>query len=240
MPSGYDAVDVSALPSGGAFYLGYLDGAWPNFEAVKAKFPYATVLSVTVTGGNHADIIDVESGDATPAGAASWVRAGMGKGVYSDTSTKSALDAALSGLDWWWFAAHPTGVPHIYPGSLATQYAWPGHGSPGNFDISQAISFPPPAPAPPPKPLEAHMIASTPSGNGYWILHPDGSVWSYGDAKYFGGCNPGAPVAGGTLPAGVTAISIEAHPGGEGYWLLSSAHQVYAFGAAAYHGAPSS
>ena len=183
----------------------------------------------------------MESGDATPAGAAAWVRAGKGRGVYSDTSTKSALDAALKGLNWWWFAADPTGVPHIAAGSLATQWAWPGHGSPGNYDISAALSIPAPRPpAPPAPPLESHMIASSPSGNGYWILHPDGSVYAYGDAKYFGGLNPGAPVGGGTLPAGQTAISIESHPGGEGYWILSSSHQVYAFGAAGYHGAPAS
>ena len=84
------------------------------------------------------------------------------------------------------------------------------------------------------------MIASTPSGNGYWILHSDGSVWSFGDAQYFGGLNPGAPVGGGAMPAGVAAISIEGHPGGEGYWILSSVHAVYAFGAAPYHGAPTS
>ena len=78
------------------------------------------------------------------------------------------------------------------------------------------------------------MLASTPSGNGYWILHPDGSVWSFGDAQYYGGCNPGASAP---MPAGETAITITSHPGGEGYWIFTSGHHVYAFGAAAYHGA---
>lgn len=243
MTTGYDAVEVAALPPGGGFYLAYLDGAWPTYAAVKARFPTSNIVTVTVTGNLAADIVDVESGDVTPQDAAAWLRAGKGKGVYSDTSTKPALDVACAGLSWWWFAADPTGVPHIVPGSLATQYAWPGHGSPGNYDISQAVTFPNPPPPPAPIPThsqESNMIASTPSGNGYWILHSDGSVWSYGDAQYFGGLNPGAPVGGGAMPAGVTAISIESHPGGEGYWILSSVHAVYAFGAAPYHGAPSS
>ena len=81
------------------------------------------------------------------------------------------------------------------------------------------------------------MLASTPSGNGYWIVHPDGSIWAFGDAQYLGGCNVGAPVAGGAFAAGEIAITITAHPGGAGYWILSSHGHVYSFGAAGYHGA---
>ena len=147
-------------------------------------------------------------------------------------------------------------VPHGTPGVTthcnpdgSPDPNWGDHPCPGPLRLAQIplivataneLAHPPkPTPPPqPPPPQEFNMITSTPSGNGYWVLHPDGSVWSYGDAKYFGGLNPGAPVGGGALPAGQTAISIESHPGGEGYWILSSQHQVYAFGAAAYHGAP--
>jgi len=124
--------------------------------------------------------------------------------------------------------------------------AWGGHpGCPGDLRKAQraAVLYIAGLVLNPPTPTysqESNMIASTPSGNGYWILHSDGSVWSFGDAQYFGGLNPGAPVGGGAMPAGVAAISIEGHPGGEGYWILSSVHAVYAFGAAPYHGAPTS
>ena len=84
---------------------------------------------------------------------------------------------------------------------------------------------------------ESEMIATSHTGNGYFIAHPDGSVWSFGDAVYAGGCNPGAPVGGGSLPAGVTIVGIASHPTANGYWLRSSAGAVYAFGAAQYHGA---
>ena len=51
------------------------------------------------------------------------------------------------------------------------------------------------------------MLDHTPSGNGYWIVHSDGSVWSFGDAQYCGGCNPGAPAQAGKpgIPAGLLA-----------------------------------
>jgi hypothetical protein len=78
------------------------------------------------------------------------------------------------------------------------------------------------------------MIASTPSGNGYWICRADGSVWSFGDAQYLGGCNPGASAA---MPAGETVTGFASHPGAQGYWIHTSGNHVYAFGQAGYHGA---
>ena len=87
------------------------------------------------------------------------------------------------------------------------------------------------------------MLDHTPSGNGYWIVHSDGSVWSFGDAQYLGGCNPGAPakaggpgIPAGLLSAGESITSITAHPTAQGYWLHSDHGHVYAFGAAPYHG----
>jgi hypothetical protein len=79
------------------------------------------------------------------------------------------------------------------------------------------------------------MIASTPSGNGYWVLKPDGSVWSYGDAEYKGGCNPGASAP---MPAGHVAVGIAAHPVTQGYWITTNFGEVYAFGSSDYKGSP--
>lgn len=120
--------------------------------------------------------------------------------------------------------------------------AWGGHtGCPGTIRANQrgailylaSLIVNPPAPVP--AQGDKRMIASTPSGNGYWIIKTDGAVFSYGDAQFFGGCNPGGAAP---FPPGITAISIEAHPGGQGYWILSSNYSVYAFGAAGYHGHP--
>ena len=136
MATVYDSVTVSALPADpNAIYLGYVDGAWPNFAAVKARFPNNRVLSVTTTGFTKADICDVESGDATPAIAAHGVRAGLYGTIYSARSNLNDLVAALAGLQWHWFCADWTGVRHLVPGSVATQYADPP-ASGGNYDVS--------------------------------------------------------------------------------------------------------
>ena len=153
----YDAVDVAAIPSSATTILAYIDGGYVTYPAVKARFPNARILTITTNGRNRADICDVESGDATPSIAAAGVRAGLYNTVYSALSVKPDLDTALSGSSWQWYAANPTGVPHLVPNSVATQYAWPGLGSPGNYDISvtngvypNAAPTPPPAPAPVP------------------------------------------------------------------------------------------
>jgi hypothetical protein len=133
------------------------------------------------------------------------------------------------------YAPWSTGGYHDLPNYIASipqPAAWtaPGTGP---------APTPPPAPPPPAPPVpilkEDDMLASTPSGNGYWICKPDGSVWSYGDAQYLGGCNPGAAAP---FPPGETAISITAHPTTPGYWILSNTYAVYAFGQSGYHGAP--
>ena len=132
----YDSVTVSALPfHSDAIYLGYVDGAWPNYAAVKARFPNNRVLSVTTTGFTKADICDVETGDASPQIARLGVQNGLYDTVYSARSNLAPLDAALRGLAWHWFCADWTGVPHLVPGSVATQYADPP-ASGGNYDIS--------------------------------------------------------------------------------------------------------
>ena len=148
----YDAVDVAAIPASATTILAYIDGNYVTYPAARKRFPSARILTVTTSGKNAADICDVESQDATPAIAAAGVRAGLYHTVYSDVSTKPALDSALSGLAWQWYAAHPTGVPHLEPNSVATQYAWPGYGSPGNYDISMTNGTYPNAPAPQPAP----------------------------------------------------------------------------------------
>jgi hypothetical protein len=81
------------------------------------------------------------------------------------------------------------------------------------------------------------MIASTPTGNGYWICKADGSVWSYGDAVYQGGTNSAAKTP---MPAGHIATGFASHPTQQGYWITTDHDEVYAFGACAYHGAPPS
>lgn len=229
--------------------MGYIDGYWPDAVALGAAHPGATLIRITTNPAhNDGDMLDVETGDATPAQAPGWVvrrRAAGHQGplVYFAESFRSQVigefikqGVRLPGL---FSAAYPGIGPVIPPGDVGHQ--WIDRGA---YDESVVVDFLPgidPVPTPPsPSPSstqESNMLASTPSGNGYWIVHPDGSIWAFGDAQYLGGCNVGAPVAGGAFAAGEIAITITAHPGGAGYWILSSHGHVYSFGAAGYHGA---
>lgn len=165
--SGYDAVDVAAIPAGGAFILAYIDGDYVTLPAVRARFPNARILTVTTDGRNKADLCDVESGDATPATFAQGFRDGLYDTAYSDVTTKPALDAACEGLDWNWFAADPTGVEHIPPGAIGCQWAWGQLGQvPGNYDADVVLaSWLDPAPTPSPDPPGGSMAVSALTGD---------------------------------------------------------------------------
>ena len=68
-----DSVSASALPAGLPAYAGYVDGAWPSFGAICARFgERAHCISITACGGN-ARIADVEAGDLPPEGGARWL-----------------------------------------------------------------------------------------------------------------------------------------------------------------------
>ncbi|HXQ60783.1 MAG TPA: CHAP domain-containing protein [Acidimicrobiales bacterium] len=74
----------------------------------------------------------------------------------------------------------------------------------------------------------AVAIASTPTGQGYWVAAADGGVFAFGDARYFnsmGGASLFAPVVG-----------MAATADGGGYWLVATDGGVFAFGDAGFHG----
>lgn len=169
MPTIYDAVEVSAIPADAKILLAYIDGNYNTYSQIKNRFPTATVLTVTTTGRNRADICDVESGDATPSIAARGVSLGLYPTVYSSLSTYGELVQAMGPHQpWQWFAASWTGTPHNVQGAVATQYASPfNHTSPGNYDISITDSTYPytipsiPRPLPPtgkPMPVSAPIV----------------------------------------------------------------------------------
>jgi hypothetical protein len=92
-----------------------------------------------------ANELDIEPGCASPSQAAGWVRArltahpGATAILYSSISEWSEIQADIASLPAWmrarirWWAADPTGSPHMVPGSWATQWYWGP-----NYDISTA------------------------------------------------------------------------------------------------------
>jgi hypothetical protein len=139
----YDSVTPSSLPANQAAAV-YADGAYA--ASASQVSGHHSVLWIDANGSDpNANVLDVEPGDATPAGAATWVQAHLGKQphsvaiIYTMRSDWSAVQDAVGGLPSWeqshvrYWIADPTGVPHVVPGSSATQWYW---GS--NYDISTA------------------------------------------------------------------------------------------------------
>jgi hypothetical protein len=140
----YDSVNPSAVPAGQRIAT-YVDGPYAVSSSQVAGHP--SVLWIDTNGSNPkaASALDVEPGDATPAGAAQWVQQKLSASpnstaiVYTMQSEWSQVKGAISTLPssmqshvkYW--IADPTGTPHMVPGASATQWYW------GNsYDISTA------------------------------------------------------------------------------------------------------
>jgi hypothetical protein len=139
----YDSVTPSTIPSGKDAAV-YADGTYQASTASVAGHKH--VLWIDTNGSRtDANVLDVEPGDATPAGAAAWVKAKLTKDpnataiVYtfksdwaSVISSIQALPKSMQAHVKYWIA-DPTGTPHILPGAEATQWYWGA-----NYDISAA------------------------------------------------------------------------------------------------------
>lgn len=69
-----DSITPADLPPKYGQYLGYVDGKWPTVDDLRAAFPGAHIVGLTVTAATlNADGIDCEPGNPDAASAASWV-----------------------------------------------------------------------------------------------------------------------------------------------------------------------
>ncbi len=71
-------------------------------------------------------------------------------------------------------------------------------------------------------------MASTPSGNGYWVAGSDGSVFAYGDAGFYGSM--------GGHPLDQPVVGMAATTSGHGYWLVARDGGIFSFGDASFYG----
>jgi hypothetical protein len=141
----YDSVTPSAIPANQPVVATYATGGYAVPASVVAG--RARVIWIDTRGTDPgAQALDVEPGDATPAIAASWASQRLTEypnrvaHIYTMISEWPAVKAAIATLpaqmqshvEYW--IADPTGVPHIVPGSMATQWYW---GT--NYDISTAL-----------------------------------------------------------------------------------------------------
>ncbi|HEY2509173.1 MAG TPA: hypothetical protein VGI58_21870 [Streptosporangiaceae bacterium] len=156
----YDSVTPGMIPSHHQIAT-YATGGYA--VPASAMSDPAHVLWIDTRGTDPgAAALDVEPGDATPAMAGTWAWQKLQTSpssvaiIYTFRAEWPAAQAAISSLPAWmqshvrWWIADPTGVPHIVPGSSATQWYW---GS--SYDISTA--------EPNFEQMPASSVASTPS-----------------------------------------------------------------------------
>ena len=94
---------------------------------------------------------------------------------------------------------------------------------------------------PPPGGIPDMLVAISATGQGYWIVKPDGSVYAFGDAIYKGGVNNAGPGGTNALPAGDTITGFAGYgsgPAASGYVVTTARGNVYAFGYVPYLGKP--
>ena len=235
MTTCYDSTTPSQIPTSAPIVAGYIDGLYKWSAADWARFPGQHV-TISVFGAAGAQVADVERGDLTPQQGANWARAEIAAGrrptIYSDKSTWPTVvqmlgaDARL--VDWW--AADPTGTPHLVPGSVCTQYAWNslGQTNGANVDVSVTNGTWPGifVPVTPKTPARVGLALS-PDAKGYWIAAADGGVFSYGSARFHG--SMGGKVLSAPI-VGITAC-------GDGYYLMGADGAVYAFNCSYFGGA---
>ncbi len=71
-------------------------------------------------------------------------------------------------------------------------------------------------------------MASTPDGNGYWLVASDGGIFSFGDAQFFGST--------GGMRLNKPVVGMAPTSDGRGYWLVASDGGVFTFGDAPFFG----
>jgi hypothetical protein len=100
----------------------------------------------------------------------------------------------------------------------------------GSSSAPAPATAPAPAPAPSPGPLAGPVVgmASTPSGNGYWLVNAAGGVSPHGGARFYGS------MAAAHLNSPIAHIVSTSD--GLGYWLVAGDGGVFAFGDAGFFG----
>lgn len=166
MPLMYDSTNAADIPTSAPIVAGYIDGAYVWSPADWARFPTAQHVRIACFASTDGgQVLDVEEGCATPAEAPGWAAkrrlAGVDPTIYCSASWLAQVDAAFTSQGvpqphYW--VADWTGAQHLYPGSVATQFANPP-ASGGHYDLSitngtwPGGATPTPAPAPTPQGL---------------------------------------------------------------------------------------
>jgi hypothetical protein len=121
-----------------------------------------------------------------------------------------------------WLGSGTMGVGPPSAGALFAGGGVSGYGDAATYGSFAGVTLASPA----------VTMASTPTGNGYWVAAADGGVFSFGDANFYGS-------TGGTA-LNAPVIGMAATPNAQGYWLVGMDGGVFSFGAARFYGSTGS
>ena len=71
-------------------------------------------------------------------------------------------------------------------------------------------------------------MATTPDGQGYWLVARDGGIFSFGDAAFFGST--------GAITLNQPIVGMARTSDSSGYWMVAADGGVFSFGDAGFHG----
>lgn len=140
----FDSTNARDIPVNAALVAGYANGRYAWSPADWKRWVAQSHVVISVDAWYHAALVlDVEFGDARPEQVNGWIIGAEKATGWTPTlyGTKSTLDrckvlVAQGKLEADYWLAEWTRVPHLPAGYAACQYAAPGHGSPGHFDMS--------------------------------------------------------------------------------------------------------
>lgn len=184
-----DSTTAADIPAAGADIIaGYGNGRYAWSKEDWARFPHAQHARIDVNGSDAdgCSILDVETGDATPAQAPGWIRRrhalhGGRATVYCNRATMPAVvqhckaDGLVLGADWVLWVATGDGtktLPDMH-GVVAVQDRWQnltgGHWDESIvYDDHWHAPAPKPAPAPAPPPAErTYIVVELPGGTAF-------------------------------------------------------------------------
>ena len=173
------------------------------------------LLFASSTGSVAADGSAVTAGDAYTIG-------------HTGLSGSNPISAPVVGM-----AALPGGGGYYLATASGSVYnfgAAPSHGDTYTYGITGLSGA---------KPLNAPIVAmaTTPHGNGYWLVAADGGVFNFGSAKFYGSTYTyGITGLGGKRPLNAPIVAMVPTPDGKGYWLIAKDGGVFDFGDAKFYG----
>jgi hypothetical protein len=136
-----DAADIKAIFKAGNLVAYYANGDFAWTDAELALFPTDSRVSITPTASGKADVLDVETGDATPAQTLQWIKDQKATGYYRPTiycsldtvpAVRIGTGPYILGKDYDLWVADWDGTTALpYPSAVAKQYR-----SSGSFDTS--------------------------------------------------------------------------------------------------------